>query len=313
MGGSSYDRDVYSSSSYSSWGTSSTSQAKLSSSRLDDLMKPNKRIKSTSKNPIVIVLDVTGSNIDFARLVYDKMPMFYGTIEEKKYLEDFDIAILAIGDYSYDSYPLQVGSFAKGIEIDSWMEKLVLESGGGGNKRESYELAAHYLNECCDFDKDASPMVFFIGDEMAYDKVKIRECEEYDIPVTDSYDPFPNLIKKFGNNAFFMLNKYSGREFDDEITAYWKKKLPAEHTILIKEEKAIVDLMLGVIGLVNKRKLKAIESDMLSRGQTKARLESVRNSLLELSESTALVTMDEVNTDLQFVKTKNRNNLGKRI
>ena len=147
MGGSSYDRDVYSGSSYSSWGTSSTSTAKLSSSKLDASMKPNKIIKSTSKNPIVIVLDVTGSNIDFARLVYDKMPMFYGTIEEKKYLDDFDIAILAVGDCTNDYYPLQVAEFAKGIELDAWMEKLVLESGGGGTKRESYEFAAHYLNE----------------------------------------------------------------------------------------------------------------------------------------------------------------------
>ena len=313
MGGSSYDRDVYSSSSYSSWGTSSTSAAKLSSNSLDAVMRPNKKIKSTSKNPVVIVLDVTGSNINFARLVYDKMPMFYGTIEEKKYLEDFDIAVLAIGDYCYDSYPLQVGDFCRGIELDAWMEKLVLESGGGGNRRESYELAAHYLNECCEFDADASPVVFFIGDEMAYDVVKKRECDEYDIPLKASYDPFPDLIKKFGNNVFFMLNKYSGDAFEDDITNYWKKKMPAEHTIMIKEEKAIVDLMLGVIALINKRRLKTITADMLLRGQTIERLENVKASLLNLSQSTELAIIDEVNTDLPFVKTKKSNPPGKRI
>ena len=85
MGGYSYDRDVYSSSSSSSWssssnfGASSYSTSKLSSTTLDYSMEPNgKIIKSTTKSPIIIVLDVTGSNINFARVVYDKLPMFYG-------------------------------------------------------------------------------------------------------------------------------------------------------------------------------------------------------------------------------------------
>ena len=68
MGSSSYDRDVYSGSSYSSWGTSTVSTTKLSSSRLDPSMLPNgKIIRSESKTPIIIVLDVTGSNIEFAK------------------------------------------------------------------------------------------------------------------------------------------------------------------------------------------------------------------------------------------------------
>ena len=96
MGGSSYDRDVYSSSSSSSWGSfgaSDYSASKFTRSFLDSSMNPNGKIlKSSAKTPIVIMLDVTGSNIDFARVVYDKMPMFYGQIEQKGYLEDFEIS-----------------------------------------------------------------------------------------------------------------------------------------------------------------------------------------------------------------------------
>ena len=297
MGGSSYDRDVYSGSSYDSWGTSSVSNVKLSRTTLDSSSKPNnKTIKSMTKNPVVIVLDVTGSNINFAKLVYDKMPMFYGQLEN--YLDDFDIAVLAIGDAGMgDEYPLQVGNFVKGIELDAEMEKMVLESGGGGNKRESYELAAHYLNECCEFNKDAEPIVFFIGDEMAYDKVKVSECKSLGLPSGESHDPFPKLIDKVDSNVFMMLNKYSGSEFNDTITEHWQRRLPSEHTILINEEKSIVDLMLGVVGLLNKKRLKTIESDMLARGQTLQRLSNVRDSLLSLSESTDIMVMDEVKSD----------------
>lgn len=33
---------------------------------------------SKTKNPIVFALDVTGSMGDWAKVIYDKMPMFYG-------------------------------------------------------------------------------------------------------------------------------------------------------------------------------------------------------------------------------------------
>ena len=122
MGGSSYDRDVYSSFSSSSWnssyagnsyggnsGSSASSQSAsvLSSTSLDNSMLPNGKIlESKTKTPIIIALDVTGSNINFARIVYDKMPMFFGQIEQKGYLKDFDIAICAVGDAYTDDYPI---------------------------------------------------------------------------------------------------------------------------------------------------------------------------------------------------------------
>ena len=192
MGGSSYDRDVYSSSSSSGWGrsssfgTSSESERKLKSSTLDSSMKANgKVLESKTKNPIIIVLDVTGSNIDFARVVYDKMPMFYGQIEQKGYLDDFDISFCAVGDAHYDDYPLQIGDFAKGIELDSWLEKVVLEGGGGPFGEESYELAAYYLFKKTKFESGSNPIIFFIGDEKPYYNVSASQAESFGIEFSD--------------------------------------------------------------------------------------------------------------------------------
>lgn len=298
MGGSSYDRDVYSSSSYSNWGSSSTAQSKLNSTSLDSSMSPKgKVIKSKSKNPIIIMLDVTGSNINFARLVYDKLPMFYGEIEKRGYFKDFDISICAVGDAYCDDYPLQIGDFAKGIEIDSQIEKIVLESGGGGQRSESYELAAHYLVNSVEFSEDASPMVFFIADEKPYDKVSPSQAEEIGLPAS-SYDPFPALNKKFKDKVYVMLNRYCGREFDSDITDKWKSKMPTQHVIRIPEEKAIVDLMLGTIALESQNDLDVYAIDMKNRGQTQARIGGVTSSLKELSDSMALQKVDEVGVDL---------------
>ena len=63
MGGSSYDRDVYSDSSSSSWGSSSSfgassySASRFTSSSLDSLLKPNGKIlESKTKSPIIVVV-----------------------------------------------------------------------------------------------------------------------------------------------------------------------------------------------------------------------------------------------------------------
>ena len=311
MGSYSYDRDVYSSSSYSNWGASSYSTSKLSSTTLDETIRPNgKVIKSTSKNPIIIVLDVTGSNINFARLVYDKLPMFYGEIEQKGYLNDFDICVCAVGDASCDDYPIQIGSPAKGLEIDSWMEKLVLESGGGGQEKESYELMAHYLLNNTEFESDAKPIVFFIADEKPYDKVKPSEANEIGLPIEAPYDPWPELNKKFGDNVFVMLNKYCGSRFQEHITNKWKEILPPEHTLRIPEEKAIVDLMLGVLA-IQKQDLDIYALDMKNRGQTQGRIEGVKDSLQELASTMELST--DVKTNLPSEMKLTLTNRGKRI
>lgn len=312
MGSYSYDRDVYSSSSYDSWGASSYSATKFNKTVIDNELKPEgKKIKSNSKNPIILVLDVTGSNIDFARLVYDKLPMFYGEIEQKKYLDDFDICICAVGDAKYDNYPIQIGTPAKGIEIDSWLEKVVLESGGGGNDTESYEIMAHYLANNCEFRSDAKPIVFFIADESAVKTVSKDECKELGIECKESYNPWPALNKKFNNNVFVMLNKYCGRHFENRFTKSWEEVLPKQHTIRIPEEKAIVDLMLGILA-IQKEELETYALDMKGRGQTIKRIEGVKASLQELAASTALST--NVETDLPVeMKLRMSGNKGRRI
>lgn len=294
MGGSSYERDVYPSSSSSSWssrssssfGESSYSKSRLSSSILSKSMKPNGKIlESKTKHPIIIVLDVTGSNINFARVVYDKLPMFYGQIEQKEYLKDFDISICAVGDAYCDDYPLQIGSFAKGIEIDSWIEKLVLESGGGGGQKESYELAAYYLYKNTRFAPGSDPIIFFIGDEMPYPTVEPSQAKKFGIECEQKgIEPFELLRQKVNDNVFMLLNKYCSRNFESHIISAWRKLLAPQHVIKIQEQKAIVDLMLGIISMLSEaRTLESYKVDMQSRGQTQDRINGVSKSLEGLS------------------------------
>ena len=321
MGGPTYDRDVYEESSSSSWGssysssfgTSSESAKKFTSTTLHSSMNPKGKIlKSNSKSPIIVVLDVTGSNIDFARVVYDKLPMFYGQIEQKGYLEDFEISFCAVGDAYHDEYPLQIGDFAKGIELDSWLEKVVLEGGGGAFGEESYELAAYYLLKNAEFEKESKPIIFFIGDEKPYPTVNRSQAENFGIEFFQSVEPFGELRKKVNDNVFLLLNKACGKYFKDDITSCWEKLLAPEHVIKISEEKAIIDLMLGVISMVSStRTLETYKIDMLDRGQTQARIEGVSKSLAGLS--TALVPVKVTGTIAKTTSDKKTTQKGKRL
>lgn len=307
MGGCSYDRDVYGSS--SGWGSSSSgygssvASSVMSADSLDSTMKPlNRRISSKSKHPIVIMLDVTGSNTDFAKIVYDKMPMFYGQIEQKGYLKDFDISVCAIGDAYSDDYPLQIADFSKGTEIDDWLKKLVLEGRGGGQRCETYELGAYYLVHNFDFEKGAQPIVFFLGDESPYSNVSASQIKQYiDSGFKDSdidlktTSVFKELLRKIPNTYVF-LNPYNGYYKDDDIRNMWKSLFENKEQVILMQkdnEKAIVDLMLGVISMVGEKDLEDYKVDMLDRGQTHDRIASVDKMLSGLSKSlvpTATVT-----------------------
>ena len=107
-----------------------------------------------------------------------------------------------------------------------------------------------------------------------------------------------------------MLNKYNGMRFEEDITNKWRSILPHEHTIRIPEEKAIVDLMLGILA-IQKQELEDYALDMKGRGQTVNRINSVTNSLLELSDSMALST--NVNTNLPSQMTLKMKNRGRKL
>ena len=294
MGGSSYDRDVGTSSggSFYSGGTSSSSAKEALDRRyMDTETSPNKRkVSSGAESPIVLALDVTGSNIEFARIVYDKAPMFYGQIEQTGYLKDFDVCFAAVGDAYSDSAPLQVCDFQKGIALDDWLKKLYLEGNGGGQQTESYELAAYYFGKHCSMPNAKTPYMFFIADEAPYpqaEKEIIRKVagtsERGDI---DSNKVFSDLFTKFNGNVYVIQNGYGGRAWgsdSDRIRREWLSYIGSDHDkniIRVYEEKSVVDVMLGVIAITSgARTLEGYLADMHGRSQTKTRSNHVEKSI----------------------------------
>lgn len=320
MGGFSYDRDDYYDSSSSGWGSSSSNSkssgggsyssfasSKMSASYMDSSLKASKKLKATKKLSIIFALDVTGSNTDYAKIVFDKMPMFWGQCEQKVMNNsgDFEICYIGFGDAITDRAPLQVTEFAQQIACDEQLSKLFLEGCGGGNDGESSELVGLYALNNIEIDKDTTPILFIMTDEKTHGAARkdLAAAEGIDIK-EDVVDVWTPLKKKFKNNVYCLLGKYSGCNFDTGITRHWNDILGKTNVIKVGEPKAIVDIMLGVLNLVMETMdLEEYKLDMLDRGQTQARISSVSSSLEGLSTALAV---SNVKTDIQATTATNK-------
>ncbi len=265
MGGSSYNVGVGRASSGRSYSDDSDrTYSKTKKAHADVLPTGDRRIWTDARNPVVIALDVTGSMGDSAKIMFDKIPMFWGQIEQKAYLDDPAVSFAAVGDVYCDQAPLQVTQFEKAKAIHPWLKKIWLEAGGGGQTMESYDLAALFFLEKCSVPEMEHGFFFFIGDEGYYPELDGKDT----IPI------FQELMSRF--DTFFIHWPYSQSSSDeDRIVKDWKK-IMGERFIILKEPKAIVDVMLGLIAMrMRVRDLAGYKSDLEEKGQDEARIEVV--------------------------------------
>nr|BFE69318.1 hypothetical protein GCM10020092_026190 [Actinoplanes digitatis] len=95
--------------------------------------------------PIAVLFDVTGSMGTVPRVLQTKLPQLLGLLTRKGYATDPHILFGAIGDATCDRVPLQIGQFESDNRMDEDLARIVLEGGGGGQRRESYELAMYFM------------------------------------------------------------------------------------------------------------------------------------------------------------------------
>ena len=297
MGGFSYDRDVYgsgSSCSSSGFHASIRSRQSLSRDGLCNLVLPSRQrgMSCDAQTGVVIGVDGTGSMGDAAFVLHDKLPMFWGQIEQQGYLKDFALSFAMVGDVNSDHAPLQICPFAKGAALDEWIGRLYIEGNGGGQGMESYETLAYFYARHVDFThpKAHKPYLFLIGDESYYPEVPagaVRDLIGDRLKTSlSAAQIFGELMEKY--QVYMLHVRYNGG--DKAVCKDWKKIL-GQNFILLKEPKAVVDVVLGIIALTAEtRDLDGYLTDMRGRGQTAARIENVREALSEVG--TSLIKVD---------------------
>ncbi len=104
------------------------------------------------------------------------------TAGDKGYADDPQILFGGIGDADSDRVPLQIGQFESDNRMDEQLRTIFLEGNGGGQKSESYELAAYFMARHIVTDawekRQKKGYLFIIGDELNKPRLSRRHVRE---------------------------------------------------------------------------------------------------------------------------------------
>ena len=172
--------------------------------------------------PIAVLMDLTRSRGNDAKVIFGKLPMMVGQIKLNEYVPDPEICFVGIGDATCDQAPLQVGQFESDNRLDDHLGNMWLELGGGGTGQESYQLGAYYLARRTKLDclnRGAKGVCFIFADEGFYPTVDKREVKKIigDTMLVDympSAQIFTELQKTYNTYLIFPRTTWEDRRAD---------------------------------------------------------------------------------------------------
>lgn len=187
--------------------------------------------------PIVFALDVTGSMGEIPKLLAKhQLPLFMKALTDCK-VSDPQVMFVAVGDATSDAAPLQVGQFETTAELmDQWLTLSFLEGGGGGQGKESYELALYFLSQHTEMDafvkRQKKGFLFMTGDEKPYPQVSKHVVEAVVGDRLDADVPLDAVVAEVSRtfHTFFLIPDLNRRGACERI---WRKVL-GEHVICME-------------------------------------------------------------------------------
>lgn len=253
-------------------------------------------ISDEHPNPtaIAVILDVTGSNIEAAHVVHDKLPELFGLLQRRSYVEDPQILIGAIGDAFSDRVPLQMGQFESDNRIDAMIEAMYLEGNGGGQRSETYELGAYFLARHTylePFHKQGRKgYAFFIGDELPYDTIRrdygrggygsdhtlqslIGDALEADVSTKEIFEELKQQYE-----VFFLFQK-QGMYREADILPVWRDLL-GERALVLEDPAAVSEFIAGLLGILEGGlDLEEVKADLKEIGADASAIKAAGNAL----------------------------------
>lgn len=248
---------------------------------------------------IAVFFDVTGSMGAVPRILQENLIKLMALLVEKNYVDDPQIMFGGIGDAYCDKAPLQVGQFESGTEMNDDLGKLLIEGGGGGQIKETYELGFYFLARHTSIDcwekRGEKGYVFFIGDEQPYPKVNADQVafligdniqqmtiEEIIAELQEKYNVFFIIPNEPGGG----LSSYVG---DTRISGRWKELLN-ENVLFLDKTDAICETIALTIGLMEGRTdLEGAVADLEAFGVSKGAITSASKAVASVSHTEILI------------------------
>lgn len=226
------------------------------------MVDPRKRIRTESKNPLVVAVDVTGSMARWPFEIFDRLPLLFNTLSQ--YREDLEICFAAIGDAGVDRWPLQVTEFAHGYDLEQQLNALYGE-GGGGDAPESYGLFAWWLEHHVETPEAEKPFLIVFGDAPMHPTIPKEQVVRL-LGETEPQEGGASWSEKLagllaGGEAFdsiaawkrvaaswdtWFLRRPTGRP-GDEVDRQWAEAVGKERVFRIDDEQRAVDYAMGLV------------------------------------------------------------------
>jgi hypothetical protein len=219
----------------------------------EKIVDAHKHIRTKSRTPLIIAVDVTGSMANWPFEIFDRLPLLYNTLSQ--YRDDLEICFAAIGDAAVDRWPLQVTSFAGGFDLEQLLGSLYGE-GGGGDAPESYGLFAHWVNTHVEIpDLAEKPFLIVFGDITMHSQVPAGQIAHYlgngrgdgqddgrgrDVDAIKAWQQ----VSKTWNTWF--LRRPTGKP-GDEVDRQWGQAIGEQKIFHIQDEQRAVDYAMALI------------------------------------------------------------------
>ena len=201
--------------------------------------------------PIILALDVTGSMGSACAAVARQLDkIITGLYADVK---DVEFMVMGIGDFAYDSAPLQVSQFESDVRICDQLGKIWFERGGGGNSFESYTAAWYFaLNhtklDC--WNRGKKGIIITLGDEPLNPYLPGREFKRifgYDGQDVDTVDLYKQVTEKFDVYHIIITDpESSGWRYLDSDKKSWGKLLDGQH-LFVKNSNELPEVIRDIV------------------------------------------------------------------
>jgi hypothetical protein len=203
---------------------------------------------------IAVLFDVTGSMGTVPRSLQKKLPRLLALLKDNQYVQDPQLMFGAIGDATCDRAPLQIGQFESDNRMESYLQRILLEGGGGGQKTESYELAMYFMARHTSIDcwerRNKRGYLFIIGDEMPYPGVKPREVSAWIGDEIPQPVPIRNLVAQLTRrwDTYYILPEGASYAGDRQVLSTWRGLL-GQNVIDLADLDAVCETIALTVGL----------------------------------------------------------------
>ena len=244
--------------------------------------------------PIMVWLDVTGSMSQIPSLLIQDLSKLMKLVIDGKIVTDPQICFCAIGDATSDRVPVQVGEFEADDELaEAHLAHIFLEGAGGGQNKESYEMALWFAGNQVDTDsfekRQEKGFLFIIGDEAPYTSVRSDLAERY-LGVSLRQDVSLKEAVAQASEKFhvFVIRPGGTSNYDDtSVQNAWASVLPAERVIKQERWQDIAPLIAGTISVMSGESIDDTAVAMKASGFDSSSVDAATRSLVPLANGSA--------------------------